>query len=221
MKVGTSAKMVKVENDQIVALASGAGYCAEHEMGSNRLQAAMNLHGSWSKAQEAYVRRASLKGVSKWLDRLINGPVAPVDVLSSKMINNLKNVAFLKYTDPAVKVERAFLVMSESLASWNNASRLNSLLPLSLAVDEYQYIAAWDDTSACFSMSGEKGVALLEAFYKELCAKNVAFAGFYLAGYNVSGVIVAKIDWMYATQLDKINQVQETKTISLLEKLKA
>jgi hypothetical protein len=192
MRKGMNPSLVFDEAGNLVAIATGADACTEHECGSKPL-----LSRLCSAPAEDLKIVAALKA---------GKPVNYPNLLKSKLISQfpreLQWVDSLEPTQDAAFgfAEQPLLSSSEDLrySSWVSPTHDNDVA------------GAWDERSFAIRVRGARYVTALRSFYQDLRKGHVVFAGtfFERQGRHLTGVILANTRYLTADDYAELAKAQ-------------
>lgn len=176
MRQGYESKLVFSKSGNLVAIATGSDYCAEHEGGSKILQSGLTV--------QVDVSEQTIAALQKKLD------VVYPDILESKRV--VKHPAELQFVIIEGDVPEAMLGFAQrELTHYKSELHFRS----GITREDPNVAGAWDDSSFAIRVRGKKYVKALKAFYEAMLAGKVAFAGTFLKrkGDALTGIILADL----------------------------
>lgn len=176
MRQGYESKLVFSKSGNLVAIATGSDYCAEHEGGSKILQSSLTVHTDVSEQTIAALRKKQ--------------QVVYPDILASKRI--VKYPGELQFVKTDGDMPEAVLGFARhELKHYASELRFRE----GLKSEDPNVAGAWDDRSFAIRVRGKKYVKALEAFHKAMLESKVAFAGtfFKREGQELGGVVLADL----------------------------
>lgn len=198
---------VLMDGDDIVAIATGADFTAEHEQGTQALQSAL-CGGEASKP--GFLARVlgaphTLSTDSELIAALRAGKTVKYpELLTRKALN--KDLERLEFKRSTGDTPEAVLGLCRY-----GAVRLDDS-ELGIRNKERPWAGAWDDASFAFKVAGEPWVSRLERFYQALQAGDGVFAGTFLdkqnTGVRLSGVTIALRSRLTPSQLSAVAAAQ-------------
>lgn len=179
MRQGFDSMFVTNNRGEIVAIATGADYCAEHECGSKPLMEALTVSGD--SDEEADFLKAWSKGKK----------ASYPDLLSRKrIVRNLDQIQVVEVTGEVPELYVGYEAQGRNLLAYADDMRFLK----SGAKGQEDVSGAWDAEGFGFHVRGKKNVALLRKFAEQLKAGHAVFAGTFFkfsGSQRLAGVIIA------------------------------
>jgi hypothetical protein len=179
MRQGFDSMFVTNNRGEIIAIATGADFCAEHECGSKPLMDA--LTASRETDAEAEFCKAWREGKQASYPDLIS---------RKRIVRNLDRIQVVEVAGAVPELYVGYEAFGRDITAYANEMRF-----LKVGADALSGVSgAWDEESFGFRVSGEKNVRLLRKFAEQLKAGHAVFAGTFFKGSDkqrLAGVIIA------------------------------
>lgn len=207
MRKGNNAQIVFDDDGEILLIATGSDYCAEHEQGS------MDMQKKFCRPLSAIYspmtgKETSMEGLldelrqnQKFFDGYFSGKVQvkfPSLLERKKIRNNLHDIHFDQYKDDCGEDMAVVCANSNREHAYKTLSHFGKNVEYD--TKKKKQIAspavlggAWDSESFAFAVKGEELIAKLARFFQKIQAGEALFAGTFMpdsTDKRLTGVIV-------------------------------
>lgn len=223
MRKGYYPTLVFSKKGNLIAISTGSDACAEHEMGSKKMMSVLCEQYDNEAALLKKLRSYQPPGVVEKIKTLVGGTQEAVslkervsrdasfkypDVLEIKRITKApKELQFIEVFDKDGKLTEAYMGLAPN--ALNEYSHELQYPSGTFRTDVNLDIAgAWDERSFAIRVRGAKLAKALKVFYQAMLDKKVVFAGTFMNGWRISGVILANTDFLPDEQKKNIQEAQ-------------
>lgn len=186
MRQGDYAKLVFTQSGNLLAFSTGSDACAEHECGSKELMSQLCNQAENDANVVAELKRRA-QGKKTLVERIVGqNDVEYPNILESKRI--VKNPESLRFIEKEGKEPEAILSLSRHAIGFD--SRELQFRTFISKWGDKDAIGAWDERSFALRVRGKKYVKALKAFYEDMKASKVVFAGTFMKSRDLSGGVI-------------------------------